>query len=83
MRTHSRIPSLPPLVFGLSVSVCSVFQEATNEEAVLVFDECEALFGTRSARSSKYENNTVGLLLYHLQAHKGECQHIPGTQCVG
>ena len=51
-----------------------VFSEAKSVDAVLVFDEAEGLFGTRTEQSSstdRYANIDVGLMLYEIERFKG------------
>jgi len=55
-------------------NINSVFEEAKSYDAVLVFDEAEGLFGTRTSNSTstdRYANVDVGLLLYHMEHFNG------------
>merc|ERR1712054_510037 len=55
-------------------NIDSLFEEARGEDAVLVFDEAEGLFGSRSGDnggSSKHDTLNIGLLLYHLENFQG------------
>eukprot|EP00736_Rhodelphis_marinus_P011452 Rmarinus@m.20401 len=54
-------------------NIDAVFQEARAMNAVLVFDECEGLFGHRSADadSSRHDNVNVGILLHHISTFPG------------
>lgn len=56
-----------------SKNIEAVFADATNNDAVLVFDEAEALFGTRagSGDASRHDTMNVGLLLHHMEAFNG------------
>ncbi|OGG56954.1 MAG: hypothetical protein A3F84_15585 [Candidatus Handelsmanbacteria bacterium RIFCSPLOWO2_12_FULL_64_10] len=52
----------------------TVFQEARNNDSILVFDEADGLFGARTTLHSatdRYANVDVGLLLHHLERHPG------------
>jgi SpoVK/Ycf46/Vps4 family AAA+-type ATPase len=56
-----------------SKNIEAVFTDATNNDAVLVFDEAEALFGTRagSGDASRHDTMNVGLLLHHMETFNG------------
>lgn len=55
----------------------AIFEEAQAQDAVLVFDEAEGLFGKRSSAPSsgadRHDTANTGLLLYHLENFKGVC----------
>lgn len=51
-----------------------IFEEAKGQDAILVFDEAEGLFGARTSSSTstdKYSNMDTGLLLYHMDRYPG------------
>jgi len=55
-------------------NINSIFEEAAAFDAVLVFDEADSVFGSRTAVSSstdKYANVDVSLLLYHMEHFRG------------
>ncbi len=56
-----------------SKNIEAVFNDAANNDAVLVFDEAEALFGTRTGddASSRHDTMNVGLLLHHMETFNG------------
>jgi SpoVK/Ycf46/Vps4 family AAA+-type ATPase len=61
-------------------NIVSAFRDAKNNGSVLVFDEGEGLFGSRSMGSSssssstsRHDNLNVGLLLQHIESFPGVC----------
>jgi len=55
-------------------NIDSLFEEARGEDAVLVFDEAEGLFGRRTASegsADRHDSVNTGLLLYHLENFGG------------
>ena len=51
-----------------------VFTEAKGQDAVLVFDEAEGLFATRSnegGSTSRHDSMNVGILLHHMEEFSG------------
>ncbi|PRP75012.1 hypothetical protein PROFUN_07405 [Planoprotostelium fungivorum] len=55
-------------------NINSIFEEAQANDAVLFFDEADAIFGRRTAvvtSTDKYSNQGTGLLLYHMEHYKG------------
>lgn len=58
-------------------NIVAVFKDAKQKEAVLVFDEAEALFGARNVASgsslSRHDNLNVGLLLQNIESYNGIC----------
>jgi len=56
-------------------NIDAVFEEGKGNDCVLVFDEAEGLFGSRSQSSSsstdRYANVDVSLLLYHMERYPG------------
>ncbi|KAL1496903.1 hypothetical protein AB1Y20_014482 [Prymnesium parvum] len=51
-----------------------VFDEAKNQDAVLVFDEAEGLFAERSndgGSTNRHDNLNVGVLLHHMETFSG------------
>jgi SpoVK/Ycf46/Vps4 family AAA+-type ATPase len=56
-------------------NIQAVFEDAEKSNAVLLFDEAEGLFGSRT--SSELSNRTytmcTGLLLQHIENHAGIC----------
>ena len=51
-----------------------VFEEAKAQEAVLVFDESEGLFATRTSdggSTSRHDSMNVGILLHHMEEFSG------------
>ncbi|XP_065889621.1 uncharacterized protein [Dysidea avara] len=55
-------------------NIDSIFEEARGTDAILVFDEAEGLFGTRtdmSTSTDRYANVDVGVLLYHIERFPG------------
>jgi len=55
-------------------NIDAIFEEARHSDAILVFDEAEGLFGTRTAMSTstdRYANVDVGVLLYHIERFPG------------
>ncbi|KAJ6241738.1 atpase [Anaeramoeba flamelloides] len=58
-------------------NIDALFQEATTNDSILVFDEAEGLFGKRHQEQSnstdRYANIDVGLLLYHMEKFSGIC----------
>jgi len=55
-------------------NINSIFEEAAAFDAVLVFDEADTVFGSRtsvSSSSDKYANVDVSLLLYHMEHFRG------------
>lgn len=54
----------------------AMFKEAKAMDAILVFDDAEALFGKRNEQSNstdRYANMDTGLLLYHMERFPGIC----------
>lgn len=51
----------------------AVFASAKNEDAVLVFDEAEGIFGARDSDASRHDTVNVGVLLQHIENFKGIC----------
>ena len=49
----------------------SVFKAAEEKEAVLFFDEADAVFHRRGASSAPWTNRDVNVLLHHLEDHEG------------
>jgi SpoVK/Ycf46/Vps4 family AAA+-type ATPase len=49
----------------------SVFKAAQEKEAVLFFDEADAVFHRRGATSAPWTNRDVNVLLHHLENHTG------------
>ena len=47
----------------------SVFKAAEEKEAVLFFDEADAVFHRRGASSAPWTNRDVNVLLHHLEGH--------------
>jgi len=58
-------------------NIASVFRDAKQKGAVLVFDEGEALFGHRGTGGgssvSRHDDLNVGLLLQHIEQFSGVC----------
>lgn len=57
-------------------NIQAVFADAKKKDAVLVFDEAEGLFATRSEASSssgRHDTMNVGLLLQYIENHPGVC----------
>jgi len=58
-----------------SKNIDALFREAQAHDAVLVFDDAEGLFGSRSENSSstadRYANVDISLLLYHIEKFTG------------
>jgi len=52
-------------------NLTSVFEEVSKKEAVLLFDEADALFSERSVRNSRYDNRIVNLLLSEMERFNG------------
>lgn len=55
-------------------NIDAIFEEARGTDAILVFDEAEGLFGTRtdmSTSTDRYANVDVGVLLYHIERFPG------------
>jgi len=55
-------------------NIDTVFDEAKAVDAVLVFDEAEGLFGSRSGEgdgSSRHDTMNVGVLLHHIETFPG------------
>lgn len=52
-------------------NIAKVFEEAKQKEAVVLFDEADALLSERSARNQKFENREVNVLLQHLEDYEG------------
>jgi SpoVK/Ycf46/Vps4 family AAA+-type ATPase len=55
-------------------NIDSIFEEGRNSDAILVFDEAEGLFGSRtdmSTSTDRYANVDVGVLLYHIERYPG------------
>ncbi|PRP75013.1 hypothetical protein PROFUN_07406 [Planoprotostelium fungivorum] len=55
-------------------NINSIFEEAQANDAVLFFDEADAIFGRRTAvtgSTDKEANQDTGLLLYHMEHYKG------------
>eukprot|EP01117_Protostelium_nocturnum_P002988 TRINITY_DN13919_c0_g1_i1.p1 TRINITY_DN13919_c0_g1~~TRINITY_DN13919_c0_g1_i1.p1 ORF type:complete len:1057 (+),score=459.92 TRINITY_DN13919_c0_g1_i1:75-3245(+) len=55
-------------------NINAIFEEAAANDAVLFFDEADAVFGKRTAVSSstdRYANVDTGSLLYHIEHYKG------------
>ncbi|XP_019854420.1 PREDICTED: uncharacterized protein LOC105313451 [Amphimedon queenslandica] len=55
-------------------NIDAIFEEARSTDAILVFDECEGLFGQRtdmSTSTDRYANVDVGVLLYHIERFPG------------
>jgi hypothetical protein len=57
-------------VISASKTVDSIFKEARDTDAVLVFDECECLFGIRS-QSSTTSADMGAAVLYHIRKFSG------------
>lgn len=49
----------------------SVFRAAHDKEAVLFFDEADAVFHRRGMTSAPWTNRDVNVLLHHLEDHEG------------
>jgi len=49
----------------------AVFKAAEEKEAVLLFDEADAVFHRRGAASPPWTNRDVNVLLHHLEEHGG------------
>lgn len=57
-------------------NISALFREAQQKGSVLVFDEGEGLFGSRSSTSSsasRHDNLNVGLLLQQIESFAGVC----------
>jgi len=59
-------------------NIQAVFVDAEKQNAILVFDEAEGLFGSRSSSGSQGAVDrsftlSVGLLLQHIESHSGIC----------
>lgn len=56
-------------------NIQAVFEDAEKNNAVLVFDEAEGLFGTRTSieLTGRAYTMCVGLLLQHIENHAGIC----------
>lgn len=56
-------------------NIQAVFDEAKANDAVLVFDEAEGLFGSRDSNNndSRHDTLNVGILLHHIETHPGVC----------
>lgn len=58
-----------------SKNIQSVFDEAKAVDAILVFDEAEGIFGSRSnggdGDSSRHDTMNVGILLHHMETFPG------------
>ena len=57
-------------------NLAALFSAATNENAVLLFDEADSLFGRRSATSDahdRYANPEIGYLLSLVEQHRVPC----------
>eukprot|EP00731_Ephydatia_muelleri_P032086 Em0023g593a len=55
-------------------NIDAIFEEARHSDAILVFDEAEGLFGSRTEMSTstdRYANVDVGVLLYHIERFPG------------
>jgi SpoVK/Ycf46/Vps4 family AAA+-type ATPase len=55
-------------------NIDAIFEESRNSDAILVFDEAEGLFGSRTTMSTstdRYANVDVGVLLYHIERFPG------------
>lgn len=62
----------------------AVFNEAKNADSILFFDECDALFGKRSAVKDSHDRNAnieVAHLLQQIEAFDGVC--ILATNLIG
>lgn len=52
----------------------ALFEEANNMDAILLFDDCDGLFGQRTnvtTATDRYSNVDVGVLLYHIEKFSG------------
>ncbi|KAI6657958.1 hypothetical protein LOD99_15675 [Oopsacas minuta] len=57
-----------------SKNIDSLFEESKNMDAILLFDDCDGLFGSRTSMGSstdRYANVDVGVLLYHIERFPG------------
>eukprot|EP00800_Vazella_pourtalesii_P010699 TRINITY_DN2610_c0_g4_i1.p1 TRINITY_DN2610_c0_g4~~TRINITY_DN2610_c0_g4_i1.p1 ORF type:complete len:970 (-),score=246.43 TRINITY_DN2610_c0_g4_i1:85-2994(-) len=55
-------------------NIDSLFEESKNIDAILLFDDCDGLFGSRTNMGSstdRYANVDVGVLLYHIERFPG------------
>ena len=55
-------------------NIDALFEESKNIDAILLFDDCDGLFGTRTTVGSstdRYANVDVGVLLYHIEKFPG------------
>lgn len=52
-------------------NIARVFEEASQRDAVILFDEADALLSERSARNAKFENREVNVLLQHIENYDG------------
>lgn len=65
-------------------NIVSIFRDAKRKGAILVFDEGEGLFGSRStgspSSSGRHDNINVGLLLQYIESFGGVCIVITNHQ---
>ena len=55
-------------------NIDALFEESKNIDAILLFDDCDGLFGTRTSvgtSTDRYANVDVGVLLYHIDKFPG------------
>ena len=55
-------------------NIDALFEESKSIDAILLFDDCDGLFGSRTSMGSstdRYANVDVGVLLYHIERFPG------------
>ena len=63
-------------------NVDEIFGQAKKKNAVLVFDECEGLFGQRQVDGSRHGKSVVGVLLQNIENFEGICLAITNMREV-